>query len=314
VVALKKIPPLLLALALPASSLAQSAAAARTEPGGESDDRCPARTLLFDLDLHRFGAVVGQLPIWRMGEEDSAFFFSAGMAIDADGAPNAYNPENTGLDDLRNAGEPGHWDGILQDREGKPLIQGPDDPFPGYYISCTALADWTKDRFDPTRFVDASKIPYLALPGDLARATGARLGDLAAVFNMRNGKLSYAIFADIGTAGEGSIALAEGLGIWSDARAGGAWGGIVYVVFPGSGDHRPKSVDQINQGAAKLFQDWGGTERIRLCADRGTFRHRFGPALSPPWDPQATARPLSDAPESKPADTPTAQTPHADTN
>ncbi len=309
--AVKKIPPLLVALVLPTSSLAQSAPARTTDP----EDGCPAKSLLFDFDVHRLGALVGQLPIWRLGEEDSAFFFSAGMAIDADGAPNAYNPENTGLDDVRNAGEPGHWDGIVQDQEGNPLIQGPADPFPGYYISCTALVDWTKDRSDPTRFVDASKIPYLALPGDLARATGARLGDLAAVFNMRNGKFSYAILADIGALGEGSIALADNLGIWSNARAGGAWGGIVYVVFPGSGDHRPRSVDQINQVTAKLFQDWGGTERVRLCADRETSRHRSWPALSPPWDPQASERPLTNAPESKPAgDSATAQTPHAPAN
>jgi Fungal chitosanase of glycosyl hydrolase group 75 len=310
----KKIPALLAALMLPGFSITQSAQAPM--PNAQSSaDSCPVKSLLLDFDVHRFGAVVGQLPIWRLGEEDSAFFFSAGMAIDADGAPNAYNSENTGLDDLSNAGQPGRWDGILQDRDGNPLVQGPDDPFPGYYISCTALADWTKDHLDPTRFVDASKIPYIALPGDLARATGARLGDVATVFNMRNGKFSHAIFADIGALGEGSIALADNLGIWSDARAGGAWGGIVYVVFPGSGDHQPKSVEEINDIAAKLFHDWGGIERVRSCADPGDWRHRSRPAFPPPWDPQAMQAPRITAPEPKPsADSAAATTRNATTN
>jgi hypothetical protein len=302
----KKIASLIVALILPASTLAQSPQPL-TEPQN-SRDACPVKSLLFDFEVQRFGGVVGELPIWRLGEEDSAFFFSAGMAIDADGAPNAYNAENTGLDDLSSAGQTGHWDGVLQDRDGNPLVQGPNDPFPGYYISCTALEDWSKDRFDPTRFVDASKIPYVALPGELARATGARLGDFATVFNMRNGRFSHAIFADIGTLGEGSIALADNLGLWSNARAGGAWAGIVYVVFPGSGDHRPKSIEEINEVASKLFLDWGGADRVRSCADVETFKHRPRPTLPTPWDPQPIRLPNNSTSESKPGTTSAAAT------
>lgn len=268
--AIKKLQALAVALMFSASGFAQTAQQPASQNTGNSGATCPVRSVLLNFDIYRHGELVGELPIYRL-RDDSAFFFSAGMAIDADGAPNAYNAENTGLDDLSNAGEPGHWDGVLQDPEGNPLVQGPDDPFPGYYISCTALSDWTKDRFDPTRFVDATKIPYIALPGDLARATGARLGDLAAVYNARNGKYSYAIFADIGALGEGSIALADNLGLWSDARRGGAWGGIVYVVFPGSGNHRPKPVDEINSLTGDLFQTWGGADEIRSCADTGTW-------------------------------------------
>lgn len=308
---LKRISSLLVALILPASTVAQGSLGLPDVHNPVHS--CAVKSLLLDFDVHRLGAVVGQLPIWRLGEEDSGFFFSAGMAIDADGAPNAYNAENTGLDDLSNAGYPGHWDGVLQDREGNPLVQGLDDPFPGYYISCTSLADWSKDRFDPTRFVDASKIPYIALPGDLARATGARLGDFATVLNMRNGKFSHAIFADIGALGEGSIALADNLGIWSNARAGGAWGGIVYLVFPGSGDHRPKSIEEIDAVASKLFEDWGGADRIRSCADAFTWRHRQWPPPAP-WDPQPIRLPNNSAPQPKPAASSVAPSPNADTN
>ena len=310
----KKIAAPLVALMFAASGIAQNAPAT---PDGEQNaaDTCPARSLLLNFDGRRFGGVTDPIPIWRLGEDDSAFFFSAGMSIDADGAPNAYNADNTGLDDLANAGHPGHWDGVLQDQQGNPLVQGPNDPFPGYYISCTALADWTKDHLDPTRFVDASKIPYIALPGDLARSTGARLGDIAAVVNQRNGRFSYAIFADLGTFGEGSIALADNLGIWSDARAGGAWGGLVYVVFPGSGDHRPKSIEEINLLGSRLFQDWGGTDRVRSCADHFTWRHRPWPPWTPPWDPKANEQPAgSAAASSTAADTVSATASHATAN
>jgi len=304
---LRKTSSLLLALMLPASCLAQNSAPAANE-SDDSGAACPVKSLLMNFDVEHHDQIVGEAPIWRL-RDDTAFFFTAGLAIDADGAPNAYNADNTGLDDLSNAGAPGHWDGVLQDEAGNPLVQGAQDPFPGFYISCTALSDWTKEHLDPTRFVDASKIPYIALPGTLARAAGARLGDIAAVLNRRNGKYSFAIFADIGTFGEGSIALAQNLGIWSDARRGGSWGGLTYLVFPGSGDHRPKSVDEINQIGAALLQDWGGAEQMRACLDYGGNGWR-------PWQPWPAASNAPGAvkasvtPEAKP----TATAEHAPAN
>lgn len=226
---------------------------------------CPARDLLVNYQQDRFGHT-WEVPIWQFRGRN-AFFFTSGMTIDADGAPNAYNAENTGLDDLANAGAPGHWEGILQDKDGNPLVQGPDDPYPGYYISCTSLADWTKAPNDPTRFIDASKVPYVVLPGDMARAAGARPGDLAIAVNLWNGNYSYAIFADVGTLGEGSIALANNLGISSDARHGGTWWGVLYLVFPGSGDHRPKSINEIDETGQKLLTTWGGIAQLDSCAN-----------------------------------------------
>jgi hypothetical protein len=164
-----------------------------------------------------------------------------------------------GLDDLANAGAPGRWEGLAKDADGEPYIQGPDDPFPGYYVSATALADHSKAVNDPTRYVDASRIPFVVLPGGMAREIGARPGDFAIVFNQRNGKGSYAIFADVGPhdrIGEGSVALAENLGIRSDARNGGTRGGIFFLVFPGSGNGRPRSLDEINSEGRKLLQNW----------------------------------------------------------
>lgn len=208
-----------------------------------------------------------EVPIWRL-PGSTAFFYESGMTIDADGAPNAYHPENTGLDDLANAGAPGNWQGLAKDGDGQPFVQGPNDPFPGYFVSATALADHTKPVNDPTRYVDASRIPFIVLPGGMTRQIGARPGDFAMVFNRRNGKSSYAIFGDVGPStriGEGSVALAENLGIRSDARNGGTRSGVLFLVFPGSGNGRPRSIEEINAESEKLLHGWGGIEQVTSC-------------------------------------------------
>jgi Fungal chitosanase of glycosyl hydrolase group 75 len=233
---------------------------------------CASESLLNFPISHR-GEPEGEILIWHL-PGSPAFFYEAGMTIDADGAPNAYHPDNTGLDDLKNAGAPGYWEGLAKDRDGEPYVQGPDDPFPGYYVSETALADRSKPVNDPTRYVDASKIPFVVLPGALAREVGARPGDFAAVINRNNGKSSYAIFGDVGPSdriGEGSMALAENLGVRSDARNGGARRGILYLLFPGSGNAQPRTIDEINAETEKLVQDWGGISQVTACTARPTF-------------------------------------------
>jgi hypothetical protein len=237
---------------------------------GSSDPPNPAancdRSVLLNFPVAGHdGQNAQDVPIWQL-PGSQAFFFLSGITIDADGAPNAYHPDNIGLDDLANAGTPDHWDGIMTDNEGNPLIQGLNDPYPGYYVSCTSLSDRTKPRNDPRRYVDASQIPYIVLPGGLARQSGAQLGDFAVVVNLRNGKSAYAIFADVGTLGEGSIALANNLGIWSDAREGGRRGGILYLVFPGSGNRQPRAVEEIQTETEKLLQDWGGVAKLTSCS------------------------------------------------
>jgi hypothetical protein len=222
---------------------------------------------LLSFQMNHEGEEEREIPIWHM-PGDTAFFYEAGMTIDADGAPNAYHPDNIGLDDLSNAGSPGNWYGLAKNSDGEPLVQGPDDPFPGYYVSSTALADRTKPANDPTRYVDASKIPFIVLPGAMARQIGARPGDFAVVLNQRNGRSSYAIFGDVGPPdriGEGSVALAENLGIRSDARNGGARRGILFLVFPGSGNGRPRTIEEINAESEKLLQAWGGSSQLAAC-------------------------------------------------
>ena len=223
------------------------------------------RALLTNYDPQKGEPFGHETPIWKI-DNGSAVMFQSGMTVDADGAPNAYNADNTGLDDLTNAGNEEHWDGILADYHNRPFVQDDDDPYPGYYISTTALYDWTKKQNDTARYVDASRIPYIVLPEDVAEKTGAHLGDFAVVTNLRNGKSAYAIFADLGTLGEGSVALADKLGLSSDARSGGTHTGILYVIYPGTGSSNPESLEVINTQTEKIFREWGGTEKLNACA------------------------------------------------
>jgi hypothetical protein len=234
---------------------------------GRANSCASARSMLLEVVAQdQNGQHSHEVPVWQL-PDSQAFFFVSGMTIDADGAPNAYHPDDTGLDELANAGTPPHWNGIITDRDGNPLIQQQSDPFPGYYISCTSLSDRTKKFTDPTRYVDASKIPYVVLPQGVAERGGAELGDFAIVKNLRNGKSSFAIHADIGTLGEGSVALADALGIWSDARHGGASDGILYLLFPGSGNRQPRTTSDIQNEGEKLLSHWSGTQKLFSCTE-----------------------------------------------
>jgi hypothetical protein len=97
-----------------------------TEPSridGRTTGCAPAGSRLLDIiSKNRYGRQSREVPVWQLPASHD-FFFISGMTIDADGAPNAYNPDNTGLDDLDNAGAPGRWDGIVADRSGNALFQ-----------------------------------------------------------------------------------------------------------------------------------------------------------------------------------------------
>jgi hypothetical protein len=115
--------------------------------------------------------IAGGLATWR----------TRTLEVDVDGAPNAYGPDDSSaLDALANAGHSGNWWALATDTglsSGTPLVQGDGDPFPGYYIAETALADHAKPQSDPTRYLDARVVPYLSVPVTLLHA-GIGKGDL----------------------------------------------------------------------------------------------------------------------------------------
>jgi len=202
----------------------------------------------------------------------SGFFYKSGLAIDADGAFRAYHPnDRLGLDSLAHAGHPGNWWALVTDTgkpNGHPVVQGKSDPAPGYYVSTTALYDPSNPNVrDPRRYVDALSIPYVVLHPKALKY--ARLGDFATVVNLQNKRISVALVADISASnlpvGEGSIALARALGVESSPRYGGKDGGIAFLIYPGSGNGRPRSLEEIAIRSKLLFEKWGEFDKLSAC-------------------------------------------------
>jgi hypothetical protein len=147
------------------------------------------------------------------------------------------------------------------------VIQKDTDPFPGCYVSPTTLSDKTLPEYDPLKYCNSEKIPFIVLPKKVTDLGGIRIGDFAYVYNSRNGKGCFALFADGGPAGklvEGTIALAERLGINSNPRSGGTPGGVIYLVFPrsGKGNGYLRTAAEIDQNASREWQKLGGKSII----------------------------------------------------
>jgi hypothetical protein len=141
------------------------------------------------------------------------------MDVDVDGAPNAYGPPGKPtLDVLINAHYLERADqtivGYLLDNKERPILQSPEDPFPGYYISQTAFADVANhNERDPRGYVDARKINYV-VRGNEAGRRGVKVGDFVAVYSKKTHKAVFAIVGDTGnpTGDEGSLHLLQELG------------------------------------------------------------------------------------------------------
>jgi Fungal chitosanase of glycosyl hydrolase group 75 len=209
-------------------------------------------------------------------ESPPVVLFTSGMQVDADGSPRAYHRDSAkALDFLANAGKQGNWWALATDNgqpSGQPVVQKASDPAPGYYVSMTSLQDRKLGQSDPRRYVDASQVPYIALPMSVVTAGKLKLGDIATVVNRANGKVVHAIFADVGPKdkiGEGSVYLANELHDKPisnpHAKGGGFANGIVYVVFVGSGDRKPKSREQIAEIGSRLFEKWGGLRAVEAA-------------------------------------------------
>jgi Fungal chitosanase of glycosyl hydrolase group 75 len=214
-------------------------------------------------DLSHIDQVAG-VPIYSVTGPVRSFIYKAGLAIDADGSPNCYGPDNSGLDYTANGGTPGSdWWGGPVDSEGMPCVQKIYDPSPGFYVSATALANPAFPEASPYRYLDSESIPFIVLPGQ--HSNGAKLGDVALVYNTRTEDNCYAVYGDVGPTskiGEGSMRLAEALKVSSSPKSGGTESkSIVYLVFPGSvGAWKPPSV--WFDAANTLFKSWGGLSRL----------------------------------------------------
>ena len=166
---------------------------------------------------------------WEGEADPVAFVFFGHAAIDFDGSPTAYHPDDTGDDHLENAkskdknGVPIKWAGVtsmrpsdelvtkgtvlIDQREerninGKyPVIQRAEngDPRPGYYVSTTSIvADRSLKEYQQNRFLDASSVSYGALSGRL-KGCGVKLRDYGLAIRHDRDLQSGFYFADSGS-------------------------------------------------------------------------------------------------------------------
>lgn len=220
--------------------------------------------------------------LYSLQGSEAYFYVTGFMTIDADGAPEAYHPDDTGLDALKHAGYPGTswWKNVLvtdPDDQGRPYIV-PSGKYAGHYLSMTSLRDSAKAVTDPARYVDAVRVPYLVFSVTFSDIQGVgRLGDIGVAVNIKTGCYSPFVVADIGPKdhplGEVSICLAERLGGKNVCPRMGPekhLGDILYIVFPESGKAYPwpHSKDRIDRIAEKLLAAIGGIERILTWINR----------------------------------------------
>lgn len=159
-------------------------------------------------------------------DEGRCSIAAADADIDADGSPHAYHPHNSGTDDLANARDrDGRYVGILTNRDGEPLLQGADDPAPGFYISTTSYEFLDQPARTQRRYLDGENVPFIVLPPIACTAVkGMVLGCRARFTHLKTGRMATGIVGDIGPrtkVGELSPCAARLIGIGADPRNGG---------------------------------------------------------------------------------------------
>lgn len=236
--------------------------------------------------------------------EARALAFVSQMMVNTDGAPDAYHPDDDGIthlcngisikidgkcqwkaacmEDYRKAKEEGFkgptklcFFAMVTDREDVPLLQGENDPKPGYFISKTAFTQPGISAEKPQAYLDSHEIPYIVIPVKWNKDKGfegIKLGDFAVVLRKSNRKISYAIVGDLGPnnkLGESSLNVHQALGNdpfmmrYGKRRAmrGVGPGDVVYMIFPGSrktGEIITKEI--IEAEGQKSLQHFGGEE------------------------------------------------------
>jgi hypothetical protein len=189
-------------------------------------------------------------------QDDGSVTFAAGATIDGDGAsgqfggPPCYAPASyrgPTLDILANAGSPGNWYGVVTDNSGTPVIQGPNDPCPGAYVSATSLRLLDENgnllpASSPFAYVDSATVPFIVVPPlIIGGVAGIVMGCRCVVTNTVNGQSVVGVVADGGPRdhlGEISVACAKAIGVRTGtahpANGGGAASPrINYQLFPG---------------------------------------------------------------------------------
>jgi hypothetical protein len=214
------------------------------------------------MQLTKFDTV-GGIPLYH--DDKGAVCYKAGCTVNADGAPHAYAPDDSGLsplDYLANAGSPGNWWGIACNSGGTPYLQSPWHPAPGFYVSTTALTNNDYKADHPSRYVDSERYCFGVIPGGKSYA---KLGDVGLALNVQTGDHMFYALADVGPKdhlGEGSILLTRCLGLNPHPKSGGTGKRIIaWMVLPNS-DPGYSDWETKCQVAMKQVEEWGGIDRL----------------------------------------------------
>lgn len=210
---------------------------------------------------------VAGVSIYETSGAPAAILFKAGMTIDADGAPNCYGPNNSGIDYTANGGDDtggDDWWGGPVDANGKPIKQKVYDPFPGMYVCATSHCDPRYTEDSQYRYINSEWIPFMVMPG--SHSCGAKPGDVCLCYNTQTGDNCYGIYADVGPSGkigEASMRMAQALKISSDPKKGGTESKIIgYLLFKGSLGKWAPPKDWFTL-ANNLTKQWGGLSRLK---------------------------------------------------
>jgi len=243
-----------------------------------------------------------------------ALLFLDAMTLDADGAPKAYHPNDhdparpgrcpssgLGLDCPANASYPSgdfafaacpSGGQVPCDAHGHAL-QGPQDQAPGFLVSATSFQ--VQPVWLQKNHVDASVVPYVALPGgDTFRAAAATAGvakiagQIGVVYDRKTkqmvpvmvGDTSAGIGADSAHLGEGSIALTRALRGKDNPRNQSIGDENILVVifagtpvaktsplFAGTAEGKASAMAEIAAEANRRLTEHGGTEWLAACAE-----------------------------------------------
>lgn len=133
--------------------------------------------------------------------------------ICGDGASNCYNPSNTGIDKNSNDA------GATVKKKGEKVIQGPDQPSPGSYVTMTAFnVNASAPPEDQRKYLDAEKIAYIVVNSDFMKKTGVKMGDPGLIINANDpSKTQPAIVGEAGNKDEfGEISIYGAVGVGYD--------------------------------------------------------------------------------------------------
>ena len=256
----------------------------------------------------------GGTQLFRNAGQGAYVFATTHAQVDADGAPNAYHPDDVGLncktgtgfkglDCPANGGYPnGDWwpSAIVPDPKNKKkgYVQ-PDGEFKGFFVSQTSLRDGARSDLDPAKYVNAAAVPYLVFPG-IPSESGHGNAGRPGLCGEPGQRQDVGVHRGGGRAlgceiGEMSIALAQALGGQNPNPRTGAGkpdGKIAYVVFPKSRANPawPLTNQQIGDRVQDLLKQLPGHGDPQGLRRRREIGAGPAPVLIPRW-PTPPARP-----------------------